>query len=168
MASPAEIREAMANWLPEFKAWASALFGREEWPRSLELEAFEIVSERCKRYGIDGMGDKPAEMSTTLYWLQHVPESCHFYGRLRLHAKEPERPLTEPKPKRARKGSGAAAAGGMAAAPEPAVPRAKRKSKRMLQEERALQMWGMGPHGAASYEPGFECLPLPEPAPPQP
>ena len=131
MASAAEIDAVMANLDSDFKAWASALFGCDEWPRSLYLEAYDEVHGRCKRYGIDGMGDKPAEMSTTLYWLQHVPENSHFYGRLRNHAASPEHSLTEPKPKRARKGSSAPAAPAAAAepkaepvaAPKPKMPR---------------------------------------------
>ena len=79
-----------------------AMFGRdvEQAPKSLRRELVFWILDMCGRYGEDGMGDKPAELSTTLYWLQHLGEggpNPGLWHRL-VTADEP----VEPKPKRAR------------------------------------------------------------------
>ena len=79
-----------------------AMFGRDvdEVPKSLRRELVFWVLDMCRRYGEDGMGDKPAELSTTLYWLQHLSEggpNPGLWHRL-VAADEP----VQPKPKRAR------------------------------------------------------------------
>jgi hypothetical protein len=42
-------------------------------PQRAQLETFRSVLRCIDRYGDDGYGDKPAEMSRVVYWFQHVP-----------------------------------------------------------------------------------------------
>ena len=97
MASPVSVLSA-----DDLKEWHMAMFGREigEMPRSVRCELCNWILDMCKRYGEDGMGDKPAEVSTTLYWLQHLGEggpNPHLWRRLRDAAEH-----VAPKPKKAR------------------------------------------------------------------
>ncbi len=80
------INDAMSTWPEDFQSWALAVFDCKDWPRSLKNEVYTEVRAYCRRYGVDGMGDKSAEMSSVMYWLQHLPEDSHVYGRLRLAA----------------------------------------------------------------------------------
>ncbi len=94
-----EISDALSTWREDFHSWALAVFGCEKWPRSVSTELFWEVHGLCKRYGIDGQGDKPVEMSTVTYWLQHIPEDSQVYGRLRLAAKTAQvKTMAEPAP----------------------------------------------------------------------
>jgi hypothetical protein len=42
-------------------------------PKRAELDTFRAVVRMIDRYGDDGYGDKPADMSRIVYWFQHVP-----------------------------------------------------------------------------------------------
>jgi hypothetical protein len=42
-------------------------------PKRAELDVFRSVLRMLDRYGDDGYGDKPADMSRIVYWFQHVP-----------------------------------------------------------------------------------------------
>jgi hypothetical protein len=42
-------------------------------PQRAQLTVFESVLRLLDRYGDDGYGDKPADMSRVVYWFQHVP-----------------------------------------------------------------------------------------------
>ena len=95
--------------LAEIRQWTLAMFDVPEMPKTVEREVIHWLLNRCKRYGDDGMGDKPADMSTTTYWLQHLggDSDPHLWSRLMdaadliKKAKE-SKAKEEPKPKRAR------------------------------------------------------------------
>jgi hypothetical protein len=42
-------------------------------PQRAQLDVFKSVLRMIDRYGDDGYGDKPADMSRVVYWFQHVP-----------------------------------------------------------------------------------------------
>jgi hypothetical protein len=42
-------------------------------PQRAQLDTFRSVLRCIDRYGDDGYGDKPADMSRIIYWFQHVP-----------------------------------------------------------------------------------------------
>jgi hypothetical protein len=42
-------------------------------PQRAQLDVFKSVLRMIDRYGDDGYGDKPADMSRVIYWFQHVP-----------------------------------------------------------------------------------------------
>jgi hypothetical protein len=42
-------------------------------PQRAQLETFRSVLRMIDRYGDDGYGDKPTDMSRIIYWFQHVP-----------------------------------------------------------------------------------------------
>jgi hypothetical protein len=42
-------------------------------PQRAQLETFRAVLRLIDRYGDDGQGDKPADVSRVVYWFQHVP-----------------------------------------------------------------------------------------------
>jgi len=94
--------------LTDLRQWYLAMFDVEQMPKTIQRELIFWILDMCKRYGDDGMGDKPADVSTTLYWLQHLGEggpNPHLWGRLMAAArdvKEPKEPKEEPKPKKAR------------------------------------------------------------------
>ena len=44
-------------------------------PRSEELRTFRFLMRMLSRYGDDGYGDRPADMSRIVYWFQHVDTS---------------------------------------------------------------------------------------------
>ncbi len=63
---------------------SSAGLSMEEWeeflricaesgtPKSAELHAFRYTIRFIDRYGDDGYGDRPEDMSRIIYWFQHV------------------------------------------------------------------------------------------------
>jgi hypothetical protein len=55
--------------------WAEFLriCGEAGTPPRAELDTFKSVLRMIDRYGDDGYGDKPADMSRIIYWFQHVP-----------------------------------------------------------------------------------------------
>jgi hypothetical protein len=42
-------------------------------PQRAQLDVFKSVLRMIDRYGDDGYGDKPQDMSRVVYWFQHVP-----------------------------------------------------------------------------------------------
>jgi hypothetical protein len=55
--------------------WAEFLriCGEAGTPERAELDTFRSVLRCIDRYGDDGYGDKPQDMSRVVYWFQHVP-----------------------------------------------------------------------------------------------
>jgi hypothetical protein len=55
--------------------WAEFLriCGEAGTPPRAELDVFRSVLRCIDRYGDDGYGDKPTDMSRIVYWFQHVP-----------------------------------------------------------------------------------------------
>jgi hypothetical protein len=55
--------------------WAEFLRISEEagTPQRAQLDVFRSVLRMIDRYGDDGYGDKPEDMSRVVYWFQHVP-----------------------------------------------------------------------------------------------
>jgi hypothetical protein len=52
-------------------------------PQRAQLETLRAVLRKIDRYGDDGYGDKPAEMSRVVYWFQHVPARSRSPRRAR-------------------------------------------------------------------------------------
>jgi hypothetical protein len=64
-------------------------------PKRAELDVFKSVLRCIDRYGDDGYGDKPAEMSRIVYWFQHVPPAAD--ARSRSPRRRARRPAPEPR-----------------------------------------------------------------------
>jgi hypothetical protein len=59
--------------------WAEFLriCGEAGTPQRAQLDTLRSVLRCIDRYGDDGYGDKPADMSRIIYWFQHVPPAVH-------------------------------------------------------------------------------------------
>jgi hypothetical protein len=87
-------------------------------PQRAQLDVFQSVLRCIDRYGDDGYGDKPTDMSRIVYWFQHVPPArSRSPARRARRAPQPARaggepsegsPSTanRPRPRRARGGEG--------------------------------------------------------------
>jgi hypothetical protein len=56
-------------------------------PQRAQLDVFRSVLRMIDRYGDDGYGDKPADMSRIIYWFQHVPPPARSRSPRRRRAR---------------------------------------------------------------------------------
>jgi hypothetical protein len=63
-------------------------------PQRAQLEVFRSVLRCIDRYGDDGYGDKPADMSRIVYWFQHVPPAVQARSRSPRRRRAPKAPST--------------------------------------------------------------------------
>ena len=125
----------MAEFSPDdFKQWSLAMW-EKEMPTGIARETIVWFRHMCDRYGSDGHGDTPADMSATMYWLQHLKEGHHLYGRMAEYAAD----ILEPKPKRVRVAK--AKAQPAMAAPAPAEEAAPAAPAAAMSEEDLCDDW---------------------------
>jgi hypothetical protein len=60
-------------------------------PQRVQLDTFRAVLRMIDRYGDDGYGDKPADMTRVVYWFQHVPPARSRSPRARRRAPQERR-----------------------------------------------------------------------------
>ena len=103
-----EVSAAFASWPQDFAAWAEVLFPGVCFPPKVQRHASCWVGDQVRRYGADGMGDKPSDMSAITYWLQHLDGDCgrrvmatlQAYADKKAKAKAKAVPKAEPRRKR--------------------------------------------------------------------
>jgi hypothetical protein len=73
--------------------WAEFLriCGEAGTPPRAELDTFRSVLRCIDRYGDDGYGDKPQDMSRIVYWFQHVPPAVQARSRSPRRARRARR-----------------------------------------------------------------------------
>ena len=58
--------------------------------RRLRTRATRAIMDMIRRYGDDGMGDKPPEMSRVAYWFQHI-DMDDIQGQLRTEQRRADK-----------------------------------------------------------------------------
>jgi hypothetical protein len=73
--------------------WAEFLriCGEAGTPQHAQLDTLRAVLRCIDRYGDDGYGDKPADMSRVVYWFQHVPPAVQARSRSPRRARRARR-----------------------------------------------------------------------------